>query len=147
MGQEILDLSILHHVWIVCDAKTIFFFDISYALSNLFFVWHILFSQTLTLWQNSSHCLCVLRPIRVVDVNFVGLIKSFRCRRFFIGLSIFHNVRSFLTIDGSALKKYTNWNKLSCLSLYIFLSIEGTGADKNQIFCTLLLYKDKQTKK
>ena len=30
-----------------------------------------------------------------------------------------------VNIDGSALKKYTNWDKLSCLSLYIFLSFWG----------------------
>ena len=43
------------------------------------------------------------------------------------------------SIDGSALKKYTNWDKLSCLSLNIFLSFWGNEGDKNQIFRTLFL--------
>ena len=30
-----------------------------------------------------------------------------------------------VNIDGSAIKEYTNWDKLSCLSLYIFLSFWG----------------------
>ena len=30
-----------------------------------------------------------------------------------------------VNIDGSMLKKYTNWEKLSCLSLYIFFSVWG----------------------
>ena len=30
-----------------------------------------------------------------------------------------------VNIDGSVLKKYTHWDKLSCLSVYIFLSFWG----------------------
>ena len=39
----------------------------------------------------------------------------------------FYKILSFVkvNIDGSALKKCTNWYKLSCLSLYIFLSFSG----------------------
>ena len=39
----------------------------------------------------------------------------------------FYKILSFVkvNIDGSALKKYTNWDKLSCLSLYIFLLFRG----------------------
>jgi hypothetical protein len=32
---------------------------------------------------------------------------------------------TFFCIDGSVLKKYTNWDKLSCLILYIFLLFWG----------------------
>ena len=38
----------------------------------------------------------------------------------------------------TSLKKYTNWDKLSCLSLYIFSRFEGTRGDKNQIFRNLV---------
>ena len=34
-------------------------------------------------------------------------------------------------------KKYTNWYKLCCLSLYIFSCFKGTREHKNQIFCTI----------
>ena len=36
----------------------------------------------------------------------------------------------------TSLKKYTNWDKLSCLSLYIFLSFWGNERRENQIFRT-----------
>ena len=39
----------------------------------------------------------------------------------------FYKIKSFvkLNIDGSALKKYANWDKPSCLILYIFLLFWG----------------------
>ena len=37
-----------------------------------------------------------------------------------------------VNIDGSALKKYTKWDKLNCLSLYIFLSFWGNERRQKQ---------------
>ena len=38
---------------------------------------------------------------------------------------MFTLTKYFLIIDGYVLKKYKNWDKLSCLSSYIFLSFGG----------------------
>ena len=51
----------------------------------------------------------------------IHYITSLRCEIFGFCLLSFVKVN----IDGSVLKKYTNWGKLSCHSLYIFLSFWG----------------------
>ena len=50
-----------------------------------------------------------------------------------------------VNIDGSVLKKYTNWDKLSCLSLYIFLSFWGNERRQKPNIPHLKLYVGQRT--
>jgi hypothetical protein len=76
-----------------------------------------MFVFCLFLFPQNERKICKLSQLRLSQ-----FVYFFEHRAIYV---YFYKILSFVNIDGSVLKKYTNLDKPSCLSLYIFLSFWG----------------------